>query len=69
MTTTIIPPNIQAAMTGAVKCEKGDLQTTLFYEDGTTEPVRTSDIPDRIDWENWFSIVGTIQSLRKAVVK
>lgn len=62
----ICPPNIQAQLTGAWRCEKARDTTTLHYLDGTTETVRTAAIPKETDWTNWFSIVGMIQSLRSA---
>ena len=61
----ISPPLIQARMTGAVRCIKNARHTTLVYEDSTEETVLTDKLPTTIDWENWFSIVGGIQSLRK----
>lgn len=59
------PPVIQARMTGAIWCKRDLHQTELTYEDGSTEIVNTGDLPATIDWQDWFSIVAGIQSLRE----
>ncbi len=64
--TFIIPPMIQARMTGAVRCIKNARHTTLVYEDSTEETVLTTELEKLpVDWENWFSIVSNVQALRK----
>lgn len=65
-TEVIWPPKIHQLMTGVLLCEKGPETTRLIYPNGKTETVKTADLPATINWENWFSIVGGIQSLRKA---
>ena len=62
--TMICPPNIKVMITGANHCDKGVEYTTLHYVDGTLECVKTDEIKN-CDWDNWFSIVGSIQELRK----
>ena len=61
----IIPSKLHALMSGAVQCNKGKRKTDLIYTDGTKDTVKTDSIPASTNWENWFSIVGAIQSLRK----
>lgn len=63
--TLIVPSNVMATMTGAYKAEKSAHEIRLYYADGSTETVRLDDLPKMpIDWANWFSIVGAVQSLR-----
>lgn len=64
-TQIIYPPKIQAMMTGAMVCERGPVNTVLIYTDGSKESVKSDALPNTINWEDWFSIVSGIQSLRK----
>ena len=64
--TLIVPPRIQAMMTGAWKLEVGAHDARLTYTDGTWEEVPASLLRD-IDGDDWFRIVSTVQSQRKAV--
>jgi hypothetical protein len=60
----IVPPTFLSKMSGAYKCETNKRITRLTYNDGMIEEVETSKLPET-DWENWFSIVGSVQSLRR----
>lgn len=53
-------------MTGAWKADKSTSEIRLHYTDGTTETARLDALKETpVDWQNWFSIVSTVQSLRK----
>jgi len=67
----ISPSKIEAMISGAVRCIKNARHVTLVYVDSTEETVKTCDmeaVSPPVDWNNWFCIVGSVQSLRKPLI-
>lgn len=64
-TLVIVAPNVLAQLSGAYRVDKTAHTTTLTYLDGTKETVDTARLPNSLDWDSWFSIVGGVQSLRE----
>lgn len=64
--TVIVPANLHAMMTGAVRLDIGVHKATLMYSDGSTETVDRSAIDSLEPNADWFRIVGAVQSRRYA---
>lgn len=61
--TLIVPPSINAMLTGATMARVFPHFIELQYEDGTTETAKKSHpLMASIDYESWFSIVGCVQA-------
>lgn len=61
--TLIVPPSIQAMMTGATMARIYPHSIELQYEDGTTETAnRNHSAMKSLDLGSWFSIVGCVQA-------
>ena len=57
--TMIIPPVIEAKLTGVYQVDTADNRWLLHYTDGTTEEARC-DISEE-ERENFFAIIGKVQ--------
>lgn len=65
--TLIVPPNFKAMMTGATMARVYVDKVELQYEDGTTETApKNHPMMKAVDWDNWFSIVGCVQSAARS---
>ncbi len=59
----ISPLKIQAIITGACMAKQDKTGAiTLTYEDGTTEKAVFNNPPDVGSFDNWFDLVGMVQS-------